>query len=82
MIIAINFILSCFISVNANKNEIKILELYGENNYDCLGENHGDSLSGYLNRFLGDNAKMDVKMVQQWELFGDPSLKIGGYDKS
>ncbi|MEE8565453.1 MAG: C25 family cysteine peptidase, partial [Candidatus Thermoplasmatota archaeon] len=62
--------------------ELKFLQLYGENNYDCLGENHGDSLSGYLNRFLGDNAKMDVKMVQQWELFGDPSLKIGGYDKS
>ena len=62
--------------------ELKFLQLYGENNFDCLGENHGDSLSGYLNRFLGDNAKMDVKMVQQWELFGDPSLKIGGYDKS
>ncbi len=60
--------------------ELKFLQLYGENNFDCLGENHGDSLSGYLNRFLGDNAKMDVKMVQQWELFGDPSLKIGGYD--
>jgi len=22
--------------------------------------------------------KMDVKMVQEWELFGDPSLRIGG----
>jgi hypothetical protein len=36
-------------------------------------------LTGYLNKFLGDKAKMDVKMVQQWQLFGDPSLKIGGY---
>jgi len=60
--------------------ELKFLQLYGEDGLDCLGENHGDSLSGYLNRFLGDNARMDVKMVQQWELFGDPSLKIGGYD--
>ncbi len=59
--------------------ELKFLQLYGENNFDCLGENHGDTLSGYLNRFVGDNAKMDVKMVQQWILFGDPSLKIGGY---
>jgi hypothetical protein len=60
--------------------ELRFLQLYGEYGFDCLGENHGDTLSGYLNRFLGDNAKMDVKMVQQWELFGDPSLKIGGYD--
>jgi len=60
--------------------ELKFLQLFGEYGLDCLGENHGDSLSGYLNRFLGDNARMDVKMVQQWELFGDPSLKIGGYD--
>jgi hypothetical protein len=59
--------------------ELKFLQLYGEENLDCLGENHGDTLSKYLNRFHGDNAKMDVKMIQQWELFGDPSLKIGGY---
>ncbi len=61
--------------------ELRFLQLYGEENRDFLGENHGDTLSGYLNRFLGDNAKMDVKMVQQWELFGDPSLKIGGYSQ-
>jgi hypothetical protein len=61
--------------------ELRFLQLYGEENRDFLGENHGDTLSGYLNRFLGDNAKMDVKMVQQWGLFGDPSLKIGGYSQ-
>jgi len=59
--------------------ELRFLELYGTEGYDILGENHGDTMSEYLNRFLGDEAKMDVKMVQQWELFGDPSLKIGGY---
>ena len=61
--------------------ELRFLELHGTENWDILGENHGDTLTGYLNRFLGDDAKMDVKMVQQWELFGDPSLKISGYDK-
>ena len=60
--------------------ELRFLQLYGEENYDILGENHGETLTGYLQRFLGDEAKMDVKMVQQWELFGDPSLKIGGYE--
>ena len=44
-----------------------------------LGLNYGDTLTDYLNVFLGDDSKMDVKMVQQWVLFGDPSMKIGGY---
>ncbi len=61
--------------------ELRFLEFYGKENKDILGENHGDTLTGYLNRFLGDKAEMDVKMVQQWQLFGDPSLKIGGYEE-
>jgi hypothetical protein len=59
--------------------ELRFFELYGKENKDMLGENHGDAITGYLNTFLGDETKMDVKMVQQWALFGDPSLKIGGY---
>jgi hypothetical protein len=59
--------------------ELRFLELYGKEHKDMLGENHGETMTGYLHRFLGDGAVMDVKMVQQWELFGDPSLKIGGY---
>ena len=59
--------------------ELRFLELYGKEGKDILGENHADTLTGYLLKFQGDDAMMDVKMVQQWELFGDPSLKIGGY---
>jgi hypothetical protein len=59
--------------------ELKFLELSGDLDDDFLGENVGVTFIGYFNRFLGDYAKMDVKMVQQWQLFGDPSLKIGGY---
>jgi hypothetical protein len=59
--------------------ELHFLELYGLNKKEYLGENHGQTLTEYLHRFLGDNTKMDTKMVQQWELFGDPILKIGGY---
>lgn len=60
--------------------ELRFLELYGEENKDILGQNHGEALTGYLNRFYHDKAAEDVKMVHQWELFGDPSLKIGGYE--
>ncbi len=60
--------------------ELNFLKLYGIEKQDILGTNHGDALTGYLNVFLGDDGKMDVKMVQQWVLFGDPSMKIGGYN--
>ena len=55
--------------------ELRIFELYGIDNRDMLGENHGQAITEYLHNFYGDNAKMDVKMVQQWQLFGDPSLR-------
>ncbi len=59
--------------------ELRILQLYGEDENDDLGENHGQVMTEYLHLFYGNNDKWDIKMVQQWELFGDPSLKIGGY---
>ena len=59
--------------------ELRFLELYGLYQEDDLGENHGQTMTEYLHRFLGDEEKMDTKMVQQWELFGDPSLRIKGY---
>ena len=59
--------------------ELRFLQFFGEDHKDILGENHGQTLTEYLHRFIGNNAKMDIKMVHQWELFGDPSLKIGGY---
>ena len=60
--------------------ELRFLELYGKEHQDILGMNHGQTITEYLHRYLGNDDKMDVKMAQQWILFGDPSLKIGGYD--
>ena len=61
--------------------ELRFFQLFGEDENKILGENHGQTLTEYLNRFIGNDAEMDVKMVQQWLLFGDPSLKIGGGTK-
>jgi hypothetical protein len=61
--------------------ELRFFELYGMEDKDILGENYGQAITDYLHRFLGDNDEMDTKMVQEWQLFGDPSLKIGGYRK-
>lgn len=59
--------------------ELKFFQLYGQEQRDILGELHGDAITCYLHRFLGNDDEMDPKMVQQWQLMGDPSLKVGGY---
>jgi len=45
---------------------------------DILGETWGGSCTKYLDTFPPMDYQIDAKTVQQWALFGDPSLKIGG----
>lgn len=59
--------------------ELRFMEIYGKEGKDILGENHGQTITEYLHYFGTNYDKMDVKMAQQWFLFGDPTLKIGGY---
>jgi hypothetical protein len=56
--------------------ELKFFKLYSDNNIKILGTLHQEAITNYLHVFLGNNDEMDTKMVQQWQLFGDPSLKI------
>ncbi len=58
--------------------ELKFFELYSQNNIGVLGELHQGAITNYLNMFLGNNDEMDIKMVQQWQLFGDPSIELCG----
>ena len=53
---------------------------------DILGELWGNSISGYLD---DENAMLSYMpslkwihyvCLEEWILFGDPSLKIGGYE--
>ena len=60
---------------------------YGMNGTDILGECWGKSIIRYLDEYPVDwdtpaawDYAIDAKTVQQWVLFGDPSLKIGGYE--
>jgi Peptidase family C25 len=59
---------------------------YGVNGTRILGKVWGNTISDYLNHYPIDwntpaakDCAIDAKTVQQWALFGDPSLKIGGY---
>ena len=57
--------------------ELKFFKLYSEDNIHILGRLHQEAITNYLHVFLGNKDEMDIKMVQQWQLFGDPSLVIG-----
>ena len=61
---------------------------YGINGTDILGAAWGKAITNYLNKYqinwstpAGWDYSYDAKTVQQWVLLGDPSLKIGGYQK-
>lgn len=62
---------------------------YGVNGTTVLGKVWGNTISDYLRHYPIDwmtpaakDSAIDAKTVQQWALFGDPSLKIGGYSPS
>ena len=45
-----------------------------------LGDAWGGTITNYLHTYPGMKDQTDCKTVEQWPLFGDPSLKIGGYE--
>jgi len=62
---------------------------YGVNGTTILGKVWGNTITDYLNQYpinwgtpAAKDSAIDAKTVQQWALFGDPSLKIGGYSPS
>jgi hypothetical protein len=59
--------------------ELRFFELYNQEQVGNLGDLHSGAIKDYLHTFFCSNDEMDTKMVQQWQLFGDPSLKVGGY---
>jgi len=71
--------------------ETQFFKIYNETSHRNLGRVHSTCIHNYLNQFPIDwnmdwddhenyAALVDVKTMQQWVLFGDPSLKIGGYN--
>jgi len=59
--------------------ETQFFRLYKEENIDILGETYGQTVTDYAINFPVDTNRYDCKVAQTHVLFGDPSLKIGGY---
>ena len=68
--------------------EVEFFKEYGQNNIDIIGDTWKAAVNSYLDTFpqidwdspTGSDSFIDTKVVQSWILFGDPSLKIGGYE--
>ena len=58
--------------------ELCFFKTYAEGK-NILGEVWGGAQKKYLDAFPGMDDQIDCKTVEQWPIFGDPSLKIGGY---
>jgi hypothetical protein len=54
---------------------------YGKEGHHVLGDAFAHTITSYIITF-GQSNMIDVKMVQEFTLLGDPSLKIGGYISS
>ena len=59
--------------------ETQFFKGYQVNHIDILGKNWCHSIAEYLRIYPGMEGWSDAKTLEQWMLFGDPSLKIGGY---
>ena len=58
--------------------EIMFFQSY-KDGFTTLGKTHATSLEYYMDVYEPFTDRIDTKIVQQWVLLGDPSLKIGGY---
>jgi hypothetical protein len=59
--------------------ETQFFKSYQTHHIDILGETWCNSIVEYLSIYPGMEEWSDAKILEQWMLLGDPSLKIGGY---
>jgi hypothetical protein len=72
-----------------NELEVEFFKEYGQNKIDIVGDTWAAAVSSYLDKYPINwdisnerDVWIDTKVAQSWALFGDPSLKIGGYPQS
>ena len=58
----------------------RLIDSYANQSIDILGEAHSQAITDYINIIGNVNSdQIDRKTIEEFILFGDPSLKIGGY---
>jgi hypothetical protein len=59
--------------------ETQFFRIYHDDHVDVLGQTYDQVVSNYVHSFPVDTSRYDAKVLETHLLFGDPSLKIGGY---
>jgi hypothetical protein len=66
--------------------DVQLFYEYGVNGTRILGDAWGNAITNYLDNYpinwstpSAQDYAIDAKTVQEWVLFGDPSLRMGGY---
>jgi hypothetical protein len=59
--------------------EPRFFDAYANQSIGILGELHGQAITDYINIVGGIHKdQIDRKTIEEWTLFGDPSIKLGG----
>jgi hypothetical protein len=60
----------------------RFFDSYANQSIDIIGKARDQSIIDYLNIICGMNGNaLHRNTIEGWILMGDPSLKIGGYNK-
>ncbi len=62
----------------------RLIYAYANQSIDVLGEAHSQAITDYINIIMAEgyevqDPQIDRKTIEEFVLFGDPSLKLGGY---
>ena len=57
----------------------EFFKVFGREEKRVLGEIHSEALTNIIENNSARNNKIQSKCVQEFQLIGDPSLRIGGY---
>jgi len=58
----------------------EFFRIYGENEISILGDVFNGALNSVIIKNSGRNDRLQCKCIVEFQLIGDPSLKIGGYN--
>ena len=58
--------------------QTRFFEVYGSG-VDILGDIWREEITNYVNDFNAADDILHCKVVENWILLGDPSLRVGGY---
>ena len=57
----------------------EFFRIFGLEEIDILGDIYVETLTNVVENYSGFDRRVHCKCVQEFQLIGDPSLKIGGY---